>query len=83
VSRVIFDYVLGDYVHWWNLVIYVIGEICELCGNVYMLMFVIFCDTCTLGDSNEMWIICMWFGDFFGDDDFFTYTFEVINCICW
>jgi hypothetical protein len=22
----------------------------ELCGDVYMMMFVIFCDTCTLGD---------------------------------
>jgi len=25
----------------------------------------------------------LWFGDFFGDDDFFAYTFERMNCICW
>jgi len=39
--------------------------------------------TCTFGDNNEMWIICMWFDDFFCNDDFFSYIFEMMNCICW
>jgi len=62
-----------------------IGEILWTCEDVYLMMFVIFSDTCTLGDfswrcyfgeNNEVWTICMWFDDLFGDDDFFIYTLK-------
>jgi len=41
-------------------VIYVIGEICELCGDVYMMMFVILDDACTLGDYIWWWLPCLY-----------------------
>ena len=74
-----------NYVMMW-LVNYLI-----ICGDVYMMMFVIWWflvhlviwfDDSYFGDSNEVWIICIWFGDFF-DDDFLTYTFGMMNYICW
>jgi len=36
IGIVMFDYVLGDYVHWWTLVIYVLGEFLCLCDDVEM-----------------------------------------------
>jgi len=36
-----------------------------------------------ISDSNEVWIIWLWIGEFFDDDDSLGYIFEMMNCICW
>jgi len=50
---------------------------------VILVHLMILIDNDYFGVSNEVWIICIWFGDFLGDDDLFSYTFEMMNCICW
>jgi len=80
---------LGEYVHWWNLMNVVIRWIV---WNMYMSIFVIFGESCSLdafidddyvSENIEVWIMCIWFGDFLGDDDFLAYTFEMMNRIYW
>jgi len=57
-----------------------------------MSIFVIFGESCSLyafidddyvSENIEVWIMCIWFGDFLGDDDFLAYTFEMMNHIYW
>ena len=43
---------------------------------------VILIDDVYFGENNEVWTICMWFDDIFGDNDFLAYTFEMMNFIC-
>jgi len=91
VKCAIFDYVLGE--PWWFMCIGELGELCtwwnlvKMCTWWCLLFFVILVhlvilvDNIYFGESNEVWIICMWFDDLFGDDDFHAYTFEMMNCI--
>jgi hypothetical protein len=80
---VIFDYVLGE--PWWFMCIGELGELCSwwcLLFLVILVHLVILIDDFNFGENNEVWIICVWFYDLFSDDDFFAYTFEMINCMC-
>ena len=89
VKYVIFDYVLGE--PQWFMCIGELGELCALmkfgehmkmCTWRYLLFLVILVhlviliNDVYLGENNEMWVICMWFDDLFGDDDFFIYTLK-------
>ena len=68
----------------WNMRICV--EMCTwwcLFFLVILVHLVILIDDGYFGDSNEVWIICMWFSDLFGNNDFIAYTFEMMNHICW
>jgi hypothetical protein len=96
VKCAIFDYMLGD--PWWFMCIGELGELCALVKfgehvkmcTLWCLLFlgilvhfVILIDDVYFDENNEVWVICMWFDDFFGDDDFLNYTFEMMNFICW
>ena len=50
---------------------------------VILVHLVILIDDIYFGENNEVWIINMWFDDFFNDDELIAYTSEMTNCSCW
>jgi len=62
-----------------------IGELGELCTwwCFVILVHLMILNDVYFGENNEMWIICMWLGDPFHDDNFFVCNFEMLNCIYW
>jgi hypothetical protein len=79
VNGELFDFV--DYVHKYlcALVKLVNCVLVDVLLYLYTWRFLI--DDVHFGDNNDVWFIWMWFDDFFGDDDFLAYTFEMMNCI--
>jgi len=55
---------LGDLCNWWN--IWTCVEMCTWCllFLVMLVHLVILFDDDYFGDSNDVWIICIWIGDF-------------------
>jgi len=35
------------------------------------------------GDNDEVWIMCIWLGDSFDNDDFLVYTLKMMVVFIW